>query len=198
MVALFGAVSMNSVFATIQFGPFRTAYHRSAVNQEFREALDAYLTSELLPQVDEPFESTEGTLTPEVNDDQFCGPHSLVRDVYRLRFAFIRPASKDEIDLPIRRRPDGSFGQRWPGQPLYLWTAKRLAKCDEVHDMARRIQKGEKGSWSCPFCRADVRLTDEPSLFDLACTRGCFVFNFHRDPADGGLRHGHFFARPSS
>ena len=96
---------MSPVFAAIKFGPFSTAYHRSAVSDDFREALDSYLSKELLPQVDEPFESTAGTFTADVTEERFCGPHSLVRDIYILDFAFIRAGSSDQIKAQIRRNP---------------------------------------------------------------------------------------------
>jgi hypothetical protein len=30
----------------------------------------------------------------------------------------------------------------------------------------------------------------------LSCPRGCFNYNFHRDPETREFMHGHFFARP--
>jgi hypothetical protein len=49
---------MHPAFAVIQFGPFASAYHSAAMTPEFKEALGAFLEKELLPQVEQPFEST--------------------------------------------------------------------------------------------------------------------------------------------
>lgn len=192
---------MSPVFATIRFGPFSTEYHRRAVDEAFRAALDAYLTKELLPQVEEPFESTRGSLTAEVNEDRFCGPHSLVRDVYRLEFAFVRAGSVDELKCQIRRNPKtGGFGPRYPHGRLYLWTRRRKAEDKEfwsaLDEIVRRVGRGEKGEWHCPRCGSVLRLHDLPDLFDLSCPGGCFNYNYHRDPVTKEPRHGYFFSRP--
>lgn len=191
---------MHSAFAGIQLGPFNTAYHRRVVDQRFREALGAYLERELLPQVDEPFERTEGRLTAEVNEERFCGPHSAVKDIYRLEFSFIREGSADTITAEIRYYPDTNcFRVRRAHQPLILWTAKRekaaRAYCAAIDDTVARITGGEKGEWKCPACGGALKLVDSPNLFDLACPRGCFVYNFHRVPGTTQYRSGHFFTR---
>ena len=192
---------MSPIFATIRFGPFPTAYHQSALNDEFRQALDAYLSGELLPQVDEPFESTAGTLTAYVNEEKFCGPHSLVKDIYIFDFAFIRPGSSDHISAEIRRNPKtGRFETRYNRQPLYLWTSKRRvadqAFRSAIDGIVKRIGGGQTEQWSCPRCGSILRLTDSLSLFDLSCGRGCFAYNFHRDLSTGEFQHGHFFSQP--
>jgi hypothetical protein len=188
---------MSPVFATIRFGPFSTDYHRRAIDAGFREALGRYLTEELLPQVDEPFESTSGSLTALVGDERFCGPNSLVKDVYKLEFRFKRAGSCDEVSGEIRRDlKTGSFRPRYPHSPLFLWTARRRAENAAFEAIARRARAGETGPWPCPRCGSVLKLSDLPELFDLACPRGCFALGFHRDPATGALRHGHFFSGP--
>jgi hypothetical protein len=189
---------MHPAFATIQFGPFLTQYHQRAVNKEFREALSAYLEAELLPQVDEPFGSTTGSLTAEVNEERLCGPGSLVKDTYKLDFQFLRPGSPDKIQAKIRRSPrTGAFTSR---DPLYLWTVKRK-KQDEIYranidDIVARITRGESAAWQCPRCESPLRLVNQERVFDLTCPRGCFNYSFHRDPTTGEFLHGHFFSRP--
>jgi len=192
---------MSPVFTTIQFGPFSTEYHRRAVNEQFRESLDAYLSKELLPQVEEPFDSTAGTLKAEVNEDRFCGPHSFVKDLYRLEFAFIRARSSDELHAQIRWNAKiGSFQPRYKHQPLFLWTTKRKTENQAFHQLAARLagQTGQEHAESsaCPRCGSTLRLTDSPSLFDLSCPRGCFCYGFHRDPATCEFRSGHFMSGP--
>src|ERR1700742_856967 len=102
---------MHPAFVTIQFGPFLTSYHQKAVDVQFRELLGAYLEKELLPQVEEPFDSTTGNLTAKIDDDKHCGPNSLVKDTYKLEFSFLRVGSSDDIKVQIRRNPrTGQFG----------------------------------------------------------------------------------------
>jgi hypothetical protein len=194
-------VAMKSPFDTIQYGPFSTEYHRRAVDDQFRASLEAYLSKELLPQVDEPFESTAGTLQAEVNEERFCGPHSLVKDLYSLEFAFVRPTSTDELTAKIRwnARMD-SFQPRYKHQPLFLWTAQRKNENRAFERLAarlaRRSEQEHAGPLECPRCGSDLRLTDTPDLFDLSCPRGCYCFGFHRDPATREFRNGHFLSGP--
>jgi len=192
---------MHTAFTTIELGPFQTDYHRGAVDEGFRESLSAFLERDLLPQVDEPFSHTEGRLTAEFDEDKFCGPLSAVRDAYRLEFSFIRPHGTDQIEARIYRDPKtGSFRARFKRQPLILWTEKRKAEQrtfrEAIDRMVERIRAKEHSEWVCPRCSAILSLVDSPDLFDLRCMRGCFNFNFHRDPETSEFRHGHFFSRP--
>jgi len=190
---------MHPAFATIQFGPFDTAYHQAPVDEGFREALSSFLEGELLPQVDEPFQRTQGRITAEFNEEKYCGPNSAVRDAYKLEFSFIREGIADEIEASIYRDPkSGSFRPRFKGQPLVLGTARRKAERHSfqkaINDMVKQILAGEVSRWLCPKCSAALSLVDVPALFDLSCPEGCFNFNFHRDPKTKEFMHGHFFA----
>lgn len=192
---------MADAFATIQFGPFSTEYHRRAVNGEFRAALFAYLSDKLLPQVDEPFDSTAGTLTAEVNEERFCGPHSLVKDIYKLDFSFIRRGSSDELQAEIRwNAKTASFEPRYRHQHLFLWTSRRKAENRAFHELASRLQGSNETACpellKCPRCAADLRFTDSATMFDLSCPRGCFCLSYHRDRATGEYRSGHFLSGP--
>jgi hypothetical protein len=192
---------VHPAFATVQFGPFETAYHRKAVDAEFREALSTYLEKELLPQVDEPFESTEGTLKAVFNEEKYCGPNSAVKDTYELEFSFLRSSGADCIRVQISRdQKSGSFRPRYPGRPMYLWTAARkqrqLTVREEIDDMVARILNGERGEWKCPQCGDLLRLVDSDHVFDLTCLRGCFTYEYHRDPVTRKFMHGHFFSNP--
>ncbi len=194
---------MHEAFATIKFGPFHTEYHRRAVDNEFKEAFSNYLETELLPQVDEAYETTEGAITSLVNEEKFCGPNSLVKDVYQFEFAFIRQGSRDEVKLEIRRDlKNDVFIPRYRHRTLYLWTQRRKEEhdrfCQAINDMVKRILEGQAGQWHCPECNAALSLVDAKAMFDLRCPSGCFNYNYHRNPETGGFLHGHFFADPSS
>src|SRR5688572_7817443 len=111
---------MHPAFATIAFGPFRSDYHNAAVNEDFREALSDYLASQLLPQVDEPFATTTGTLHATYDDQKYCGPNSAARDLYTLEFEFQRPSGGDAIKIDLAFSPkQRSFSPRYRGKPLY-------------------------------------------------------------------------------
>jgi hypothetical protein len=194
---------MHKAFASIEFGPFQTAYHREAVNDAFREALSTFLERELLPQVDEAFSYTEGRLTAEFDAQKYCGANSAVRDAYKLELSFVREHGADKIEARIYRDPKtGAFRTRFKGQPLILWTEKRKAEQrsfrEAIDEMVKRIHAGEHSQWACPRCSSRLSLIDSPGLFDLSCPRGCFNYNFHRDPETREFKHGHFFSRPSS
>jgi hypothetical protein len=192
---------MHPAFATIQFGPFQTAYHKSAVDEVFREALSAFLERELLPQIEETYQRTQGHLTAEFNEEKYGGPNSAIRDAYRLEFSFIGEHGADEIKAQIYRDPKtGSFRPRYKGRPLVLWTAKRKAEehafRGAIEHLVQRILAGEIRECTCPRCSACLSLVDSPGLFDLSCPQRCFNYNFHRDPKTREFMHGHFFSRP--
>lgn len=192
---------MHPAFAVIRFGPFKSRYHRDAVDVDFREALSDYLTAQLLPQVDELFESTAGTLRATYDDQKYCGPNSAVRDLYSLEFEFRRPSGSDaiQIDLAFSAKLR-SFSPRYRGRPLYLWTAARkqtaIRRRSEIEEVCRRILDGEISPSPCPWCDAGLRITNLPALFDISCPNNCFNYNFHRDPETGVFQHGHFFCQP--
>jgi hypothetical protein len=193
--------NMHPAFATIRLGPVVTEYHRRAVDEQFWEDLSAYLEARLLPQLDEPYDSTEGTLTPEVSDERSCGPHSLVRDAYELTFAFHRRGGEsDTLDAKIRYRPaTRPFVLRWRGHPLVLWTRKRRALqqaySEAIDAMVARIAAGEVADWTCPACQRPLRAHHTPADLSLTCPHGCFTYGVHMDPKDGGMRSGHCFSR---
>jgi hypothetical protein len=192
---------MHPAFTNIEFGPFQTVYHRSAVNNGFREALSKFLEREVLPQLDEPWTRTQGRLTAEFDAEKYCGPNSAVRDAYKLELAFIRDSGADEIKAQIYRdTKTGDFRPRFKGRPLVLWTEKRKAEQrtfrKAIDHVIKRIQAGEHFQWVCPRCSARLSLIDSPGLFDLSCPHGCFNYNFHRDLKTREFTHGHFFSKP--
>lgn len=194
---------MRKAFTTIQYGPARTAYHQNAMDDRFKEALGAYLERDLLPQVDEPYDSTAGSVAPVFNEERYCGPHSAVRDVYRLRFSFIRSGSRDELDVQLYHDvTTGAFRPRYKGRSLLLWTRNRMntarAFRSAIDGLVQRIMDGEKNEYACPRCGAILRLVDSPNLFDLSCPSSCFNYHLHRDPEAREFRHGHFFSKDNA
>lgn len=193
------ASKMHPAFANIQFGPFASAYHSGAMTLEFKEALGAFLEEELLPQVEQPFESTSGTLVAAYDDERYCGPNSAVRDIYKLELAFRRSSGDDTIEVELVFRANASAFSTRRNKPLYLWTPARR---DRYQAEGRRIQhlcgciaKHEGVEAVCPSCSAVLRVHDSPGLFDVSCPNRCFKYNYHRDPANGELLHGHFFRK---
>jgi hypothetical protein len=192
---------MNPVFQTIRYGPFHTDYHRSAVDEDFKESLSRFLEAEVLPQVDEPFDTTEGELVTDYNEERYCGPNSAVRNAYRLSFRFMRSSGADELDAHLYRDKTGDFRARYAGAPLILRTKLREELQKElngkVQEIVERIQADEAGPWGCPQCGSELNVTNVPALFGITCPKGCFTMDYHRDPATGELIHGHYFSRPN-
>ena len=191
---------MYPAFAAIRFGPFASVYHREAVDDAFKRALSTFLEAELLPQVEQPYESASGRLTAAYDDPRHCGPRSAVRDIYRLEFAFHRPAGSDTVEADLVFDPRTlAFAARPHRPPLYLRTATRRRR-DElevqaIRDVCRRIADHEPVAAVCPLCSSPLRVVDMPELFDVRCPGRCFNLHSHRDPATGGFLHGHFFRR---
>ena len=192
---------MHPAFEKIEFGPFRSEYHNEATTSEFQKALDDYLTAELLPQVNEPFDSTFGRLLATYDDPKYCGPNSAVRDIYSLEFEFRRSGGVDAIKIDLTFSTNSrSFSPRRRGQRLYLWTRARkeaqLRRSNSVKDVCERILSGDTSTTSCPCCGSELRIHKSPELFDVSCPAFCFRFNFHRDPLTGAFQHGHSIVRP--
>jgi hypothetical protein len=192
---------MHPAFASIVFGPFQTAYHSGAVDEQFREALSFYLEQDLLPQVDEPFESTEGSLVAAFNEEKYCGPNSLVKDAYVLDFSFVRNDGRDTIKIELVRDPKtGGFRPRYRGRGLELSTAKRRSEGEaflrKIQLKVAEIIDGKEVSLVCPSCNGEMELVNNAHLFDLSCPNGCIAYNFHRDPTTGDAMHGHVYSRP--
>ncbi|MFA5027484.1 MAG: hypothetical protein WC713_06370 [Candidatus Methylomirabilota bacterium] len=189
---------MHPAFANIQFGPFASTYHREAVNDQFREALSVLLEAELLPQVEQPYESTTGQLTASYDDQKYCGPLSVVRNIYCLAFAFHRPSGDDTIeDANLVFEPKTQAFRTPTRDSLYLWTASRQQRYQQgmqaIKELCGRILAREQYEAVCPMCSAALCIRDCSDMFDARCPEGCFKFNYHRDPTTGELLHGHFF-----
>lgn len=192
---------MHPAFATIEFGPFKSDYHKAAVDTDFRDLLNDYLVGQLLPQVDEPFENTVGRLIATYDDQKYCGPNSAVRDFYTLDFEFQRPSGSDSIKADLAfSREQRLFAQRYRGTPFYLWTASRKTAqtrlTNEIKLVCDRILSGKIVQAPCPCCGVELQIINTPGLFDVSCPSRCFNYNFHRDAKTGTFQHGHFICRP--
>lgn len=193
---------MRSEFAKLRFGPFKSAYHAEAMTTDFKEALGAFLEIHLLPQVEQPFESTDGSVVAAYNDEKYCGPNSMVRDIYKLEFFFHRPGGSDSIKAELVFSPKNKTFTTRRNKPLYLWTVRRregyLVQGRNIQDLCARIAKRESAEAICPLCSTALVVHDSPSLFDVRCPGRCFSYHYHRDPKDGQFLHGNFFRNEPS
>ncbi len=190
---------MHPAFTSIQFGPFSSTYHREAVGDEFKEALAAFLEVELLPQVEQAYDSTSGRLAASYDDQKYCGPRSAVRDIYRLEFTFHRTSGDETIKTELVFTPNTRTFLTRHRRPLYLWTISRRQRHQQerqaIQELCSRLANREQVAAVCPLCSAPLRIVDSPGLFDVSCPERCFTYNYHRDPASGEFLHGHFWHR---
>jgi hypothetical protein len=188
---------MQPAFASIEFGPFKSTYHSEAVGDDFKQSLSAFLENELLPQVNQPYDSTTGVLTADYDDQKYCGPRSAVRDIYRLKFSFCRNSGDDTIETELVFDPKERTSSARHRRPLFLWTVARKERKkrerEAIEDVCKRIAKREQNTGSCPLCSASLQIIDSPDLFDVRCPERCFNYNFHRNPTTGAFLHGHFY-----
>ncbi len=150
-----------------------------------------------MPQADLPFDSTSGSFAATHDEDRYCGPNSIVRNIYKLEFAFHRASGDDTVRAELVYRPETETFTVRRNKALYLWTAARRARNDEqrsaIQLVCDRIADDKLTEAACPLCSAALRIHDTPNLFDVTCPKGCFNYDFHRDPKDGAFLHGHFF-----
>jgi hypothetical protein len=188
---------MQPPFHNLRLGPFKASYHRSQVDASFCADLEAFITREMLPQVTIDYEKVDGALTALYDEDRNCGPHSAVKNLYRLKLEFRRGEEAEEADLQLKHLPEShAFIGRYK-KPPYLWTHRRKARMEEIAESVDRlctaIQEGEAPTPVCPACGATLRVIDTDSLFDVTCPSLCFAYNFHRDPQTREFIHGHRF-----
>lgn len=183
----------------LQFGPFSTQYHAGLVNDKFKAALSGFLESALFSQLDEPASDADGTVTATFNNERYCGPNSLVRNVFTLEVSLYGCDGKSDLKSDIEFHPDTlAFSPRaGHGNNFYLWTPKRKKNRENELGIIQRLvddfQRTQKVGLSCPICKGTVTGVDDPSIFDIRCIDNrCFVYNFHKYE-DGRLAHGHFF-----
>ena len=190
---------MTPPFHTIRIGPFATAFQQQRVDDSFLADLDSYLLRELLPQVTIPYETTEGSLRASYDEDRYCGPRSVVRDIYAFEFQFLAADLVEELKAKLIYLPkERTFSIRY-GKPLYLWTISRKRRSHDatrrIRELCQEILEGRTEPANCPVCGGATRIINADAMFDVTCLQRCFNYNFHRDPKTREFLHGHFFQK---
>jgi len=185
----------NSVFDSIQCGPFKSDYHRTAVGQDFRSALSKYLERELLTQVTVGTACFKGSLVASYDEDRYCGPRSLVRDIYKLSVEFGSGQRKESLRKEIVYDANKNSFKPRREKKLLLWTLARQAQARAIEDLVKRVDAEQLPSANCPVCDTNLLITNEPAIFAVTCPTGCFQHDYHRDPKSGDFLHGHLFVR---
>jgi hypothetical protein len=185
----------------LRFGPFSAAYHRALANDEFKATLQDFLERELLPQLDEPILEADGTLAATFDCDRYCGPNSLVRDIFTLDVVLVGDGGRSDLKSDIVfNASDGSFSPRTGhGHHFYVWTPTRRRNRERELEAIQRvvddIQHGRESNPECPICAGSLAAVNNADIFDVRCTDNrCFQYNYHKDE-NGRLAHGHFFAK---
>jgi hypothetical protein len=187
--------------ATINFGPFRTDYHRDLVDSTFQHQLECFLQQQLVPQLDAALHEFQGTLRAKFDDEMYCGPRSLVRDIFTLECIAVCDDGTSSLKSDIVYDPvHGSFAPRTShSQFFYVWTPARIRmNRDELAAIQRvidSVHRGEVIELACPLCGGPLTAVNDSRFFDVRCQgQRCFVRNYHKDE-DGGLAHGHFIKK---
>jgi hypothetical protein len=190
---------MHPAFEIIQFGPFASSYHRLAVNDDCKKAFYTFLETEFLLQIEEPFEPSTGRLVAAFDDPKYCGPLSLVRDIYQLEFVFHRMPHDDEMKLElVFDAKNKAFALRRK-EDLYRWTSSRsqrhMDESQAMYNICTRITKNRAKTKSCPLCSAPLTIVDKPSSVDVRCPNQCFQYHCHRQPVDGEIIQESFYRK---
>ncbi len=185
----------------IDFGPFSTRYHTTLVDDDFKTSLSAFLDAKLLPQLDVPSDDAAGSLVATFDSDRYCGPNSLVRDIFTLEITLFGPDGNSELksDIEFHRETETFSPRSGHGHHFYLWTPSRKRAREVEMELIQRLvddyQRTHCVGLTCPICHGRVEGIDDPMTFDVRCTgQRCFVYNYHKDEA-GRLAHGHFFTK---
>ena len=190
------AATVSSRFTGVQIGPFASAYHRGLAQDELRSAICSLLDSDVLPQVQAPFDSASGKLTAEFEDERYTGPNSAVRNLFNLELSLNRASKPDTLRAALRYDPsERTFAPR--RSPLYLWTVARSTRFREeelaIRKLCSRLSETPADDAACPRCGSRVEPHVGPAQVEISCPSRCFRFGFHRVPETGEFLHGHFF-----
>ena len=185
----------------IRFGPFTADYHRSLVNDDFKVALERFFERELIPQLDNPILSADGAFTATFDEDRYCGPRSLVRDIFSLELSLVDDGGTSDLESDVVFNPkSNSFTPRTGhGHYFYLWTPIRKRQREQELESIQRvvddIQGNRTHSVLCPICAGTLSTINNADIFVVRCANGrCFQYDYHKDEA-GRLAHGHFFTK---
>lgn len=183
----------------LQLGPFSAKYHRTLVNEEFAAALQRFLDRNLLPQADATIHDADGTLTATFDNDRYCHPSSLVRDIFTLDVVLHADNGTSELkaDITFDHESRSFSVRKGHDHYFYLWTPSRKAAREEemasIRSFVNDIQRGNPIVPQCPICGSEVTIVNDSMVFDVRCRgRRCFQCNYHKDE-NGDLLHGHFF-----
>src|SRR5258706_3490473 len=89
----------------ITFGPFKTGYHRNAVNAVFQEAFLRHLAREIVPNLSIPTDSVRGSVTALYDDPKYLGPNSAVKFKYHFEGNFLHGELKENVRLEFAVDP---------------------------------------------------------------------------------------------
>lgn len=190
---------MHDTFATIEFGPFSTDYHRDAVNQTFKEHLSSFLVKEVLPQIAAPFDRTSGQVKARYNDERYAREGSRVRNIYSFEFRVHRGERYDLLKTEfIYDSATADFKPRTPNDTFVLFTLRHGEIGKEIEALWERVAGGERLDAKCPQCGDELFIRNNEMQCHFQCQSACFVFTYVRDPETGGFRHGrqYFFKKP--
>ena len=180
----------------IELGPFKTEYHRGLVDGLFKSDLARLLEEQICPQADHDIHRISGTVTSQFDEERFCGPNSLVRNLFRLELIFEGSDEQSTLSTDVVYEPAAFRFNVRKGHSLYLWTParrrERERKLEAIKGVIDSILAGDRSNPLCPLCGSALRHIDDSLTFDLACPNRCFKYNFHKDE-NGRLLHGHFF-----
>jgi hypothetical protein len=184
-------------YRNVVFGPFKASWHQKHVSNKLKNDLVRFIDQVIEPQVTIRYSKCGGTLVASCNDDKYCGPHSAVRDIYRLTYAYETEDEIEDIDIElIYHRDTGEFTKRWRGLSLKLVTVEHRRNIQKLYELIRMAWKDRTvSSITCPFCdnKVDVSYTSE--LFAVHCDNNCFESHYHLDAQSGEMKHGHVFVR---
>ena len=171
----------------IQWGPFKTRYHRTRVDQAFKISLQKFLDRELTPQIANPITATNGTLKATFDDQRYCGSSSLVRDLFSLELILTGGEGDSKLNEDLAFDPiTPSFSPR-RGSSFQLWTPiKNRQRAEEqalIRETINQIRTNRLADPICPICGGRLQVVNDPLVFDIRCMRQrCFRHHADKVP----------------
>jgi hypothetical protein len=171
------------IVAQLRFGPFATRYHCELVNDEFKSALQRFLECELLPQLDGAFKEIDGTLKATFDNERFCHPQSLVRNIFTIDAVIVDATGTSDLKSDIVYDAEKkSFSARMGHDRFfYAWTPSRKKQRENEWVAVQRViedfRRAPRNNLACPICGGNVRGVHEPDYFSVWCAAwSCFRY----------------------
>lgn len=169
--------------SAIEFGPFKTAHHRTIVDRRFRDSFLDFLRSEVVPKVEgSPFSIT-GRLYSHYDEERYFGPNSAVKCRYAFEVVFKSEEGEEKAKGEFDYDPTANIirpVRRSVSVDSLSCQKMRVRAWECASGILQRYRQGER-HFVCPECGGPLNiwfLETRNMIKDISCAEGCIRMHF--------------------